>query len=493
MKDHHDDDDNDNDDDDDDMDDAPQGGHDGAQPDEQKKIDEDNKAQEESDDDIPLSKRFPSLTSDSFQKKAVVEDEVVEVENLEKEDEDADTFKLEEDTVFVYKDEEGNIIQLDQENLEAMVDMALEDTIDKLMNEMAQKVVDEDAAEKEKEELAQIAALAAKFDEEDAQAEAAVAAKAKKTKTYSRKRKVRARKSARSVKRKLVLEEEEETEEVVVEKPKDVDVGTSSRDVVEEVLERQLVVYQGGLSTPVAEPILHDDADFISNQPADVEKNADLTAFCALFEESIKTTMGANEQQTQILSKMWTELKGFTNFDKKLKGDLALTWMRMEQDNEKRADVMKKTLKILKLIPKTLETHRDFLHNRIREVITTNLNDSKVVKHQIEAAEKNTDGRLDARRLLEFGMKEFDEFGYPFFDVGKWNKASFADAFFYFCRDRVKSKGILKLMQSTLHKRNSSTKADRGIINPYMSSEEFAKGFKAGAWGSWPDEIAFEA
>ncbi|GAB2295095.1 hypothetical protein Dimus_029273 [Dionaea muscipula] len=294
MKDDHQDDDN----DDDDMDDAPQGGHDSAQPDEQKKDEEDEKAAEESDDDIPLSRRFQSLASDSFQKKAN-DDEVVEVQNPEKENEAADTFKLEEDTVFVYKDEEGNIIQLDQENLEAMVEMAWEDVVHKMMGDIAQKVVDEDAAEKEKEELAQIAALAAKFDEEDARAEAAAAAKAKKTKTYSRKRKVGARKSARSVKRKLVLEEEEEideTAEVVDKKPKDDDVGTSSRDVVDETNEeRQLVVHQGGLSTPVAEPIVHDDVDFIAINQLMLRK-VRILSLQALFEESIKTTMVANEQ-----------------------------------------------------------------------------------------------------------------------------------------------------------------------------------------------------
>ncbi|GAB2290551.1 hypothetical protein Dimus_038105 [Dionaea muscipula] len=382
MKDHQDDDDDN--DDDDDMDDAPQGGHDAAQPDDQGKPDAE-KAVEESDDDVPLSKRFHTLSTTTFQKKVVDDDEVVEVENLEKEDaEDVNTFKLEETTVFAYRDEEGNILQLDQENLEALVDIAVEDVADKLMDELAQKVVDEEAAQKEKAELAQVAALAAQLDEEDARVEAAAAAKAKKTKTYSRKRKVGARKSARSVKRKIVLDEEEETDEApaeaAVEKPKDDDVGTSSRDVVEEVLERQLVVYQGGLSTPVAEPIVNEDADFMDAQPVDSEKNAEITAVCALFEETIKTTMTANEQQTQTLKKMWTELKGFTNFDRKLKGDLYLTLMKMEETNEGRAACMAQTLVILKLIPKTLETHRHFLQNRIKEVITTNMNDSKVVK-----------------------------------------------------------------------------------------------------------------
>ncbi|GAB2295094.1 hypothetical protein Dimus_029272, partial [Dionaea muscipula] len=194
----------------------------------------------------------------------------------------------------------------------------------------------------------------------------------------------------------------------------------------------------------------------------------------------------------------------------------------MEKDTERRTEVMEKTLKVLKLIPKTLETHRDFLHNRIKEVVTTNFNDSRVVKHQIEAAERNTDRRLDAMknelreltdnmakgfastdRRMDFLMsakKGEDRFKTDVKrkkgqrkNLSRWNKASFIDAFFYFCRDRVKSKGVLKLMQSTLHKRNSSSKADKGIINPYMSGEEFAKGFKAGAWGAWPDEIAFEA
>ncbi|GAB2266762.1 hypothetical protein Dimus_037918 [Dionaea muscipula] len=259
MKGDHDDDD----DDDDDMDDAPQGGHGDVQPDEQDRHDDD-KAVEDSDDDIPLSKRFPTLATDAFQKKAVDYD-VVEVENLEKEDEDVNTFRLEESTVCAYRDEEGNIIQLDQENLEALVDIILEDAADKLMDEIAQKVVDEDAAEKEKAELAQVAALAAQLDEEDArvEAEAAAAAKAKKTKTYSRKRKPAARKSSRAVKRKIILEEEEIDEvadeavaEAALENPKNDDVGTSSRDLVDEVLDRQLVMYEGGLSTPLAEPIV---------------------------------------------------------------------------------------------------------------------------------------------------------------------------------------------------------------------------------------------
>ncbi|GAB2286077.1 hypothetical protein Dimus_020501 [Dionaea muscipula] len=193
----------DGDDSDDGDDDAPHGAEKDAQTDEHDKHENAEKAVEEEDEDddnVPLSHKYPTLTTTALK----ADDEVVEVENLEKEEEDKKDFPLDESTVCAYKDAKGNVIQLDQENLEAWADIIAEDVAHKLTDEIAEKV-----------ELEEVAALVARLDEEDAKAEAIVAAKAKKQKTYSRKRKA-ATKSIRNVKGKIFLEEEE-IDEIVEE------------------------------------------------------------------------------------------------------------------------------------------------------------------------------------------------------------------------------------------------------------------------------------
>ncbi|GAB2294342.1 hypothetical protein Dimus_038294 [Dionaea muscipula] len=526
--------------DDDDDDDAPHGAEKDAQADEHDKQKEAEKGVEEDDDDddVLLSHKYPTLTTNAIQKK--IDDEVVEVENLEKEEEDKNDFSLDESTVCAYTDEEGNVIQLDQENLEAWADIIAEDAAHKLIEDFADKI-----------ELEEVAALAAKLDEEDDKAEAAAAAKTKKQKTYSRKRKV-ARKSARNVMRKIVLEEEEiddiveeaaakvadeipkddhesrDTDAVIErEIPKDGDVLTSSREIVEEDSEKQLTVFHEGLSFPLAEPIGIEEAAF---EDAPV-RNEVFTAVCAKFEQTIRSMIAVNKEQRNALKEVWTELDKYTHFDNKLKAQMCSTLLRIEQNDEGRNECMMQTLDVLRVLPKILETHRDFLHNRIKELVTTNLSNCQVIEKKIENSEKQTDRKIERltaemKELTEnvaksfensdekmkgvekaliqiiatqeehsrnqseltsyfkdflmdtkkgeemfskdgksgegstlkkefiegsstllktfegdkqiadpqtpapFEMKHFDEFRYQFYDVGRWNKANFADAFF---------------------------------------------------------------
>ncbi|GAB2270897.1 hypothetical protein Dimus_038885 [Dionaea muscipula] len=240
----------------------------------------------------------------------------------------------------------------------------------------------------EKIELEEVAALAAKFDEEDAQAEAA-AEKAMKQKTYSRKRKT-ARKSTRDVRRKIILKEEE-TDEI-------------AEEIAAEAAEsgKELTIFHRGLPTSVAEPIVQEEETL---EDATARHEA-FTTMCAKFEQTIRSMIVVSEEQRNALREVWTELDKFTHFDSKLKAQMCSTLLRIEQNDEGRNECMMQTLDVLRILPKTLETHRDYLHNRIKDVVTTNLSNCQVIEKNIEIFEKNTDRRIDR---LTTEMKELTE------------------------------------------------------------------------------------
>ncbi|GAB2293043.1 hypothetical protein Dimus_038238 [Dionaea muscipula] len=178
---------------------------------------------------------------------------------------------------------------------------------------------------------------------------------------------------------------------IEIEIPKDDDALTSSREIVEADSEKQLTVLHEGHPFPLAEPIVIEEAAF-GDAPV---RNEAFIAVCAKFEQTIRSMIAVNEEQRNALKEVWTELDKYTYFDNKLKAQMCSTLLRIEENDAGRNECMMQTLDVLRVLPKTLETHRDFLHNRIKEVVTTNLSNCQVIEKKIENSEKASDRKIE--------------------------------------------------------------------------------------------------